>query len=171
MRFLSLILALGALNAVAHTEPEIEAITVDGRSVILHEDHTWDFVEPEKGNPETSAVLTVTKLQDMGEACRMQLHMQNNLPFKIRSLVPRFTVYNLDNVMYDSKSKSFTAIKPTRDQYRELQFSLGCRDISRILVHGAERCTMGDIDMFNEEDGQCLAHIYMTPSDLINISK
>lgn len=171
MRFISLILAFAAVNAVAHTQPEIEAITTDGQAVILYEDHTWEFVEYEPGNPETSAVLTVTKVEEMGEACRMQLHMQNNLTFKIRSLVPRFTVYNQDNVMYDSKSKSFTAIKPTRDQYRELQFSIGCRDISRILVHGAERCTMGDIDMFNEEDGQCLSHIYMTPSDLINISK
>lgn len=171
MRFISIILVFTALNAGAHTQPEIDAITHDGREVILYEDHTWDFVEYEPGDPENSAVLTVTKVHEMGEACRMQLHMQNNLPFKIRSLVPRFTVYNLDNVMYDSKSKSFTAIKPTRDQYRELQFSLGCHDISHIRVHGAERCTMGDIDMFNEEEGQCLSHIYMTPTDLINISK
>ena len=171
MRLVPLILAFVALQAAAHTTPEIEAMTDDGRPVILYEDHTWEFVEFDEGDPENSAVLTVTKVQEMGEACRMQLHLQNNLTFKIRSLVPRFTVYNLDNVMYDSKSKSFTSIKPTRDQYRELQFSLGCRDISRILVHGAERCTMGDIDMFNEEDGQCLEHIYVTPTDLINISK
>ena len=31
--------------------------------------------------------------------------------------------------------------------------------------------TVGDIDMFNEEDGQCLSHIYVEPSDLIDISK
>ena len=171
MRFLILILALGSLQAAAHSIPEIEAMTNDGRPVILYEDHTWDFVEYEEGDPETSAVLTVTKVHEMDQACRMQLHLQNNLTFKIRSLVPRFTVYNQDNVMYESISKSFSQIKPTRDLYRDLQFSLGCRDISRILVHGAERCTMGDIDMFNEEDGQCLAHIYVTPSDLINISK
>lgn len=171
MRYLVLILATCALQAAAHTEPEIKAMTNDGRAVILYEDHSWEFLEYEEGDPARSAVLTVTKVDEMGEACRLQLHMQNNLSFKIRSLVPRFTVYNRDNVVYDSKSRSFTAIKPTRDQYRELQFSIGCRDISRIMVHGAERCTMGDIDMFNEEDGQCLEHIYVTPSDLINITK
>ena len=172
MRFLAIILALVALSAVAdHNVPEIEAITHDGRVVKLKENHTWEFVEYEEGDPENSAVLTVTKVHEMGEACRLQLHLQNNLTFKIRSLVPRFSVYNEDNVMYESISRSFTAIKPTRDLYREIQFTLGCRDISRILVHGAERCTMGDIDMFNEEEGQCLAHIYVTPTDLINISK
>ncbi len=171
MRFFTLFLVFGALHAVAHNEPEIEAMTDDGRAVILYEDHTWKFVEYEEGDPENSAVLTVTKVHEMGEACRLQLHLQNNLTFKIRSLVPRFSVFNQDNVMYESISKSFSQIKPTRDLYRDIQFSLGCRDISRILVHGADRCTMGDIDMFNEEEGQCLEHIYVTPTDLINIGK
>jgi hypothetical protein len=30
---------------------------------------------------------------------------------------------------------------------------------------------MGDIDQFNEEEGQCLARVHVEPSDLINISK
>ncbi len=172
IRLLAISLALVTLQAVGdHGVPEIEAVTLDGRVVKLLENHTWEYVEYEEGDPETSAVLTVTKVHEMDEACRLQLHLENNLTFKIRSLVPRFTVYNQEDIMYESISKSFTGIKPTRDLYRDIQFSLGCRDISRIIVHGAERCTMGDIDMFNEEEGQCLGHIYVTPTDLINISK
>jgi len=30
---------------------------------------------------------------------------------------------------------------------------------------------MGEIDQFNEEEGECLSHIFVEPSDKINISK
>ena len=109
----------------------------------------------------------------MQEACGLQLRLQNNLPYKIRSIVPRFSVYNRDYVVYDSRSQSFTAIKPTRSQYKRIQFNgIGCHEIRWVRVHDAARCTIGDVvDMFNEEEGQCLSFIYVEPSDMITISK
>ena len=172
MRFLFIVLLLPAMVAAAHDEPRIQATTFDGREVVLFEDHTWEFVEYEPGDPERSAVLTILKVIEMDDACRLEMHLQNNLDFKIRSLVPRFTVFNQRGVMFESKSKGFSSIKTGKDQYGDLQFSgIGCRDISRIKVHGAERCTMGTIDMFNAEEGECLSHIYVMPTDLINLSK
>ncbi|MAT91919.1 MAG: hypothetical protein CME59_04910 [Halioglobus sp.] len=171
---LCLLLAMTAAPlASAHEEPEIDAMTSDGRMVILYEDHTWDFVEAESGDPANSAVLTVTEVKEMQDACGLQLRLQNNLPHKIRSIVPRFSVYNKDNIVFDSKSQSFTAIKPTRNQYKRIQFTgIGCHEIRWVRVHDAARCTIGEVvDMFNEEEGQCLSYIYVEPSEMINISK
>ena len=103
----------------------------------------------------------------------MQVKLENNLGFKIRSLVPRFSIYNDKNIVFDHKSLSFSSIKPGRTQYRSFQFNdIGCHEIRWMRVHGADHCTMGDlVDMFNEEEGQCLEFINVAPSDLINVSK
>ncbi|MCB1842465.1 MAG: hypothetical protein KDI09_05840 [Halioglobus sp.] len=170
------LLFLGSLSAgasQAHDGPEIQAITDDGRAVVLRKDHTWDFVEVQAGDPATSAVLTVTEVKEMHEACGLQIRLQNNMTHRIRSIVPRFSVYNDRNIEFDSKSQSFTAVKPTRSQYKRIQFNgIGCHEIKWVRVHDAARCTIGEVvDMFNEEEGQCLSYIYVEPSNLINISK
>ncbi|MCR9104537.1 MAG: DUF3157 family protein [Gammaproteobacteria bacterium] len=175
LHIVALVVATLSISAGAqgHLDGEVEAVTSDGRVVVLRGDHTWDFVEVEPGNPETSAVLTVTEVKEMQDACGLQLRLQNNLGFKIRSLVPRFSVYNDKNVVFDHRSQSFTSIKPGRDQYKRIQFNgIGCHEIVWIRVHDAQHCTMGDhLDMFNAEEGQCLSYIYVEPSKLINISK
>jgi len=171
---LALLAAVMAQPALAdHVDPKLEAITSDGRMVVLYENHRWEFVEIEHGDPKSSAVLVVTELKEMQEACGMQLHLQNNTGHKIRSLTPRLTVYNEENIVFDHKSVSFTSIKPGRDQYRRLQFNgIGCHEIRWVRVHDAEHCMIGSaIDMFNAEEGQCLSLIHVVPSDLINISK
>jgi hypothetical protein len=157
----------------AHDEPRIEAVTSDGRLVYLLEDHTWDFINNQSRSPENSAYLTITELKEMQDACAMQVKLENNLGFKIRSLVPRFSIYNDKNIVFDHKSLSFSSIKPGRTQYRSFQFNdIGCHEIRWMRVHGADHCTMGDlVDMFNEEEGQCLEFINVAPSDLINVSK
>lgn len=171
-RLLFILLLFPVVSTAAHDEPRIDATTYDGRNVILYEDHTWEFIEYEPGDPEKSAVLTILKVVEMDEACRLEMRLQNNLDFKIRSLVPAFSVFNQSGILFETRSKGFAGIKPTKRQYKNLQFNgIGCRDISRIRVHGAERCTMSNIDMFNAEDGECLGYIYVEPTDLIEISK
>lgn len=157
----------------SHGESRIDAITSDGRLVVLSEDHTWEFVHTESRSMNDSALLTVTEVKEMQDACGFQVRLKNNLGFKIRSLAPRFSVYNAKNVVFDQKTLSFTSIKPGRTQYKRFQFNgIGCRDIVWMRVHDAEHCTMGDhLDMFNAEEGQCLEFIYVEPSELINISK
>lgn len=156
----------------AHDEPIIKGLTDDGRRVILKSDHTWDFLEIVPGDPATSAVLTVLEVTDLEEACRLKLHLKNNLGIKITHLVPRFNIYNQEGVLFDTVSKSFAGMKPGKDHYTEVQFSgLGCGQISRVHMFSASRCRMGDIDIWNEKEGQCLSRLYITPTDLINISK
>ena len=166
-----LLLASFGLRA-DHNGPEIEAKTDDGRRVVLKEDHTWDYIEISEGDPATSAVLTVMNIQEMQDACRLEFRLQNNLGYKISNLVPRFGVYNQDGILFDSSSKSFTTIKPTKAEFAKVQFSgIGCHEITHIKVYDAARCKMGNIDQWNEEEGQCLRLLYVEPSELINITK
>jgi hypothetical protein len=153
-------------------DPDIKAVTGDGRQVLLRNDHTWEFIEYQQGDPSNSAVLSVTKVWDMQEACKIQFRLQNNLGYRIGALVPRFTVQNKEGVMYESPSISFATIMPTKREYTEIQISgLGCKDISQMKLIDAARCRMGQIDQWNEKEGECLSHIYLEPSQLLPISK
>jgi hypothetical protein len=150
----------------------IKAMTMDGRQVLLKSDNTWEFVSLAQGDPSVSAVLSVTRIWDMEEACKLQFRLQNNLGYRISNLVPRMSVQNQAGVVYDSKSISFASLNPTTEKYTEVQFAgIGCKDIAHVKVYDAARCNMGDIDQWNEEEGECLSHLYVEPSSLINISK
>jgi hypothetical protein len=165
------LLSLGA-GARAELEAEFKAVTRDGRQVLLKSDHTWEFIQFVQGDPSTSAVLTVTQVWDMQDACKIQFRLQNNLGYKIHALVPRFAILNKEGVIYDTPSISFTSIMPTKNEYTEIQISgVGCHDMSQVKLIDAARCRMGDLDQWNEEEGECLSHIYLEPSQEINISK
>jgi hypothetical protein len=150
----------------------IRVMTPDGRHVLLMEDYTWEYVEIEPGVPDSSAVMTVANIHKSRNACKIGLKLTNNLGFKIKSLVPSFTAYTGEGVRYETVSKAFSSIKPTLDQYRQIQFiGLRCEDIDRIQVHGADHCNMGPLDKFTQEMGKCLGYIHVQASDLIEISK
>ena len=158
--------------AQAESESGIRAVTLDGKQVLLKDDHTWEFTTVEQGDPSASAVLTVSRIWDMEKACRLQFRLQNNLSYRISTLVPRLSVMNKEGVVYDSKSIAFASIKPTNYKYTDVQFDgIGCHEISHVKVYDAARCDMGEIDQWNEEEGQCLGLLYVEPSDFINISK
>ena len=164
--------ALIVLFAHVAQAQDIKAVTLDGQQVLLKDDNTWEFITVEQGDPSGSAVLTVTRIWEMEKACRLQFRLQNNLGYRISTLVPRLTIVNQQGVVYDSKSIAFASIKPTNNKYTDVQFEgIGCHEISHVKVHDAARCRMGDIDQWNEEEGQCLGHIFVEPSHMINISK
>ena len=173
LTLIALIVLLGFGACVqAASEPDLGAVTRDGRQVLLKSDHTWDFVQFEEGDPSTSAVLTVTRVWDMQDACKLQFRLQNNLGYKIHALVPRFAIVNKEGIVYDNPSISFTSIMPTKNKYTEIQISgVGCHAMSQVKLIDAARCRMGELDQWNEKEGECLSHIYLEPSEEINISK
>ncbi len=157
---------------VTRTGEGIKMVTPDGRHVLLRNDNTWEYIQVEQGLPSKSALIEVANIKELRNACKVGLRLTNNLGYKIKSLVPGFSAYTSDGVLYETVSTAFSTIKPTRDQYRQIQFiGLRCQDIDHIMVHGAGHCTMGSMDKFNEAEGECLSHIYVQASDLINISK
>jgi len=148
------------------------AYTGDGRRVLLKPDQTWEYIQLPSESAEDSVVLSVTEVVEMDTACRIQIKLQNNLGYRIYSLVPRLSIRNADGIVYTTKSLSYSAVRPTEARYTNVQFNgIGCRDISQVWVSDAGRCKMGEIDQFNEKEGECLSHIFVEPSDKINMSK
>ena len=157
---------------VTHTNEGVEVVTPDGRRVLLRDNHTWEVIEVKQGDPSTRAVISVANTRGLRNACKVGLRLENNLGYNIKSLIPSFSAYTREGVLYETVSKAFSSIKPTRDQYRQIQFiGLTCEDIGYLKVHGAEHCSMGLMDKFNEQEGECLSHIHVQASDLIKITK
>ena len=161
-----------ALMFCVEASADMEAVTKDGRHVILKDDNTWEYIQSEEGDPSKSAVLSVIKVEDLGSICKVGIRLQNNLGYRIDSLVPTFSVYKPGGLHFESVSKGFSSIKPTRDLYREVTFhGIGCSELDYVLVHDADQCNMGPLDKYNNEEGECLSKIFVEPSDLINIRK
>jgi len=157
---------------VTRTSEGVVVVTPHGRRVLLKDDHTWEEIEVVQEDPLTSAVMMVANISGLRNACKVGLRLENNLGYNIKSLIPSFTAYTPDGVAFETVSKAFSSIKPTRDQYRQIQFiGITCDDIGHVRVHGGSRCSMGSMDKFNEEAGECLSHVYVQPSDLIKITK
>ena len=161
-----------ALMFCLEASADMEAVTKDGRHVILKDNKTWEYIQSNEEDPSKSAVLSVINVEDLGSICKIGLRLQNNLGYKINSLVPTFSAYKTGGLRFESLSKGFSSIKPTRDLYREIRFhGIGCSGIDYILVHDADQCNMGQLDKYNNQEGECLSKILVEPSDLINIRK
>lgn len=157
---------------VTHTQEGVVVITPDGRRVLLRDDHTWEVVDAEQGDSSASAVISVANVSGLRNACKVGLRLENNLGYNIKSLIPSFSAYNRDGVLFETVSKAFSSIKPTRSQYKQIQFiGITCDNIGHVRVHGAGHCSMGEMDKFNESEGECLSHIYVQASDLIKVIK
>ena len=157
---------------VTRTKEGVEVVTPDGRHVLLKNDHTWEYLELEQLPAEESAVLDVVNVKELSNACDIGFRLTNNLPYKIKSLVPSFSVYNRNQVLFDSQSKSFNSIKPTRNQYQKVRFiGITCPEISHIKLLGADRCTMGPFTKFDSGEGECLKRIHIQENDLIKVLK
>jgi hypothetical protein len=157
---------------VTQTDEGIEVVTPEGRHVLLKNDHTWEYLEVEQPPAEKSAVLSVLNIKQLRNACDIGFQLTNNLPYMIKSLVPRFSAYTKDQIVFDTLSTSFDSIKPTGSQYKKILFiGISCPDILYIKVHGGDRCTMGPFTKFDSDEGQCLKQVYVQESDLIKVMK
>jgi hypothetical protein len=157
---------------VTRTSEGVVVVTPEGRRVLLKDDHTWEEIEAVQGDLSTSAVISVANTRGLRNACKVGLRLENNLGYTIKSLIPSFSAYTKGGILFETVSKAFSSIKPTRDQYRQIQFiGITCEEIGHIRVHGAEHCSMGQMDKFNEAEGECLSHIYVQASDLMKITK
>ena len=176
------VLVLVAAIALSHAaRADVELTGPDGRRVLLKDDGTWRYVDAkdkgkadDKGKDEGEAVLRLERKDDRGNNCRFTLRLVNNLPYEIRSLVPYYSAYRANGVIYDTVSSNtgFALLKPGDGQARELEFAgIACRDIVRVQVVGGDRCDMGDLDKFSAAKGRCLARVRVVESDLVRFDK
>jgi hypothetical protein len=147
---------LPALDSIFSAEQDARGATPAGAAAVPGVEHP--------------AVLAVTQRKPMRTACRFGLTLTNKLPFLIRNIVPQFLAFNADDVMYQRVFQAWTGVRPTKEQYKEIQFDgITCDQIAYIKVAGGGRCEMGDLTKFSSTHEECLAHIEVAESNLVKI--
>ena len=176
--FLAAAMVQAPKGASAASEADIEAKTTEGRRVLLNANGTWRYAEDDPASEAKEdgpqAALRLEKRIERGNNCRFELRLVNTLPYEIRSLVPYYSAYKADGVIYDSVSgdSSFGFLKPGDSQMRAVDFNgIPCKDIVRVQVVGGDRCDMDDLDKFTTVKGQCLARIRVVESDIVRFDK
>jgi len=174
-------LLVGALAFAPPALGDFELTAPDGRRVLLKDDGTWRYVEgmwkdlaEDKSKDAGEAVMVLERKIERGNNCRFIVRLVNNLPYEIRSLVPYYSGYRANGVIYDTVSSptAFTAVRPGDKLVREFEFTgIACQDIARVQVVGGDRCEMGDLHKFSEGKGQCLARVRVEASDLVRFDK
>lgn len=102
------------------------------------------------------AVLSAHARIEYENACKLGLTLTNNLPDKITSLAFRMTALIDGKVAFDSQTKSFSELRPSEQQYRELIFQgVRCTQIKEIEVADPGRCALGELNRFNAKPGDC----------------
>lgn len=173
------ILIVAGMSLLPAAGADFEVTGPDGRRILLKDDGTWRYVEakdkePAKGKPkdEGEMVLTLERRTEFGSSCRYDLRLVNNLPYEIRSIVPAFSAYRPNGVVYNSVFTAFQSIKPGDNQSQTIHFhGITCQNIARVQVLGGDRCVMGDLDRFSEAKGECLAKVRVVASDLVRFDK
>ena len=169
-RGLAVMALLGALAGGAGAEIQVRG--PEGRLIVLEDDGTWHYADDGSDVPEEHVALSVERVEAGPNSCLIGLRLVNNLRSPVRSLVPQFSAYKTEQLKIETVFESFTRIKPTQDQYQEIRFSgITCPEIAFVKVHGADRCSMGDLTKFSVTKGECLRAIKVVPSSLINITK
>ena len=191
-------MAAGSLEAAdGGGRGDFEVTAPDGRRILLREDGRWRYIDPksdakadkkpatesadgdekqakEKEKPKIAgeAVLTLERKLDGNRICRFGLKLVNNLPFEVRSIVPEFSAYRANGIVYDTVFGAFQFIRPGDSQIREIRFEgIACPDLVRLQVTGGDRCEMGDLDKFSPVKGVCLSHVRVVESNLIRFDK
>lgn len=168
------------LGLVGSAQADFELSDAQGRRILLKDNGTWSYVDAKaaaatkaEAKPEEMAELLLTGRVDAPGGCRFDLTLTNLLPYEIGSLVPDFSVYRNNNVVYATKILGFNSIKPGNKLRRELQFeAISCAEIGRLQVRGGDRCEMGALNKFSDvKPGSCLALLRVLPSELLKFEK
>jgi len=179
------LLACAALGITPVVAADFQVDGPDGRRILLKDDKTWQYVDekdaatpkeapkqPEKPKVVGEAVLVLERRVEVAGGCLFGLRLTNNFPHVIQSLFPTFSAQRANDVIYDTATAGFQALKPGDSQNREIMFrNIACRDIARVQVSGGDRCVMGDLDRFAFDEGVCLSRVRVVASPLVRFEK
>ena len=153
---------------------DLEAVTTDGRKVILHSDRTWQYEDEIStgGEDLEKLLLSLLRVSSVGSTCNIVVRLQNSSTYPITSLVPQFSAYNEDDVVLLTLFEDFLSIKPTFHQDASISFrSVPCTKIAYVKVHGGDKCTMDDMVRMAPKEGECLKRVKVIPSGLLKFTK
>ncbi len=147
-------------------------VTEEGKRIRLNDDFTWEYIDTQVDEVEPQISLNVVSKTTQRGNCVLGIMLQNDAPYPILNFVPQFQARIKDDVLFDNVFVSFQNIKPTLRQYQELVFKrVVCEEITRVEVHGGDRCNMEDLTRFSTDKGACLQRVKVIPSNLIEIAK
>lgn len=131
-----------------------------------------DRIPPVTRTGRAAAVVSVHTRKAYENACKFGITLTNNLPFKITALSFRFTALIGGGVPFDSQTKSFSELRPSEDQYREMIFQgVRCDQIQRLEVTDPGRCALDTLNRFNSAPGDCAKYSDIASSSLITVAK
>ncbi len=131
-----------------------------------------DRTPPVTSTGRAAAVVSVHMRKSYENACKYGITLTNNLPFKIADLSFRFTALIGGGVPFDSQTKSFSELRPSEDQYREMIFQgVRCDQILALEVTDPGRCTLDTLNRFNSPAGACAKYSDIAASSLIKVTK
>jgi len=119
-----------------------------------------------------AAVLSIVNVASQPTGCHIGLRMTNNLPYPIDMLVLDVAAHTDSDVLFEELSVAFQGIKPTLSQYQKVRVSgISCDKVSRLRIHGGDRCRMGPYARMSFEQGECLKKVVVEDGGLIRMSK
>ena len=119
-----------------------------------------------------AAVLSVVNVSSQPTGCHIGLRLTNNLPYPVDMLVLDISAYTARDVMFEELAVAFQGIKPTLNQYQKVRVSgITCDKVSRLRIHGGDRCRMGPHARMSFDQGECLKQVVVEDSGLMRIGK
>lgn len=129
-------------------------------------------IEPVTQTGRPAAVLHVHMRKSYQNACKYGMTLTNNLPFKVTNLTFRLTAYVRGDVPFETLTRNFYQVRPGERQYREMTFQqVTCDEIDRIEVSDPGRCTLGELNPFTAEAGDCAKFTDVADSRLVDMVK
>lgn len=162
--FLCLALQTGGQSAAA--QGPLRAITEDGRPVILEADGSWRFDNETQAAQPQRLALSVPRLQDVANGCRVSLHLTNLMPDQaIGNFTPRVAFWRSDRITPEREIMRFRDVAPrgTSELTQVLRYT-ACSVLTRIEISALQdSCVLGGQAY---EDFECLEWTRADPGAL-----
>ena len=116
-----------------------------------------------------SAVLSLHQRTVLQNGCRYGLTLSNNMTVPIADLPLRFTAFNNNDVRLQSVTRSFFDVRPTAQQFAQIDFQFDCHIIERIAVSDPGRCVVGELTRRSGAPAACLNLIDIPQSPFVDV--
>lgn len=148
-----------------------QALTDDGRRVLLKDDGSWEYVRA-GDEPAGQIRLSLEKVESLSQGCRLGLRLHNGHSIRIDSLVLHVSAFKPGPILYETVTRGFAFIKPTLSQYKPVMFrGIQCNEIEHVEVEPARNCSIGELTKYSEDRSLCSRLVTVETSDQLTILK
>jgi len=131
-----------------------------------------DMSERAKSTDRGEILLKLEGVKSGSSYCRAELRLYNDCNYKVRDIVFWLSVYKAGGTLIETVVAGFNSVRPSLNQVKAVKFSsVTCEQIDHVLVHGGDRCRMGDLDQFSAQKGECLSRVQVSSSTSVQFRK